>query len=507
MRTIAESLTRAVVPGILFTLLTGGVVLDLVIGERLDRDFDALLMARAEALMALTEEELTEGEGRTIEVEDFHIAMPGYVRADDPDYFALLAADGTPIERSPSMGEAIALRGPNIEQEHRFGDVTLPDGRAGRRVRIEFLPALDMGDDDMKGAVLLPDAPAETSPAAYYLDGTPRSPVTLEVAVGSGPHDSLVRSIRLGLLGIGLAVTLGIVLLARSGIRRTLAPLEDVSRQLAEVDEDQLDSRIEVVAPSAEIGALVTRFNALLVRLHEAFERERRFSGDVAHELRTPIAEMRTLLEVSRAFPHDAALRDTLVPDLEASTARMQRTVEQLLALARSEAGAAMDAAPVELAALVDAEVREHAEEGRARGLDVCVSLPTEPVIVTGGSLWTTVVANLVGNAFAHADADSTVEVRLGLDAAGAPTLRVSNVASALEPADTASMFERLWRKDKSRTAADHSGLGLALARACAAQLGHVVRAELDASSHRLAMCVEPAPNRSERTRCPHPRT
>ena len=488
MRTIAQSLFRAVVPGILFTLVTGGVVLDLLIVERLEDGFDTLLMSRAEALMALTEEE-----DGLIEMEDFHVAMPGYSREGDPDYFVLLDGAGAPLARSPSAAAFAGWPRPTIEHDRRFSDVTLPDGRPGRMVRVGFLPALDLGDDDLAGAALLSGADASDAPAAFDLDGEPRAPVTLEVAVGSGAHDALVRGIRLGLLAVGLATMLAIALLARSGIRRTLAPLEDVSRQVAELDGARLDSRIDVVAPSVEIHALVTRFNALLGRLHDAFERERRFSGDVAHELRTPIAEMRTLLEVSRAFPDDPTLREGFAADLESSAGRMQRTVEQLLALARSEAGAAVDASPVELAALVEAEVRERDGEGRERDLAVRLSLPTEPVVVAGGALWATLVGNLVGNAFAHADAGSTVDVRLETTAAGVPSLSVSNAASALEPADTAAMFERLWRKDGSRTATDHSGLGLALARACAAQLGHVVRAELD-GSHRLTMRVAPAP-------------
>ena len=493
MRTISQNLLRAVVPGILLTLLASGVVLDLVIGERLEEDFDSLLIARAEALMALTEEE-----DGFIEVEDFDVALPGYSREEDPDYFVLLDADGAPIVASPSVGDAADWSEvPAPGYGYRFADVTLPDGRPGRMARIGFLPALDLGDDEMTGAVLLSAGSVGLYPAAFAPDGRPRRPLTLDVAVGSGAHEALVRGIRLGLLGTGLATTLAIVLLARSGIRRTLTPLEDASRQVAALDEARLDSRIDVDAPSAEIHALVTRFNALLARLHDAFERERRFSGDVAHELRTPIAEMRTLLEVSRAFPDDAALRESFVADLESSTARMQRTVEQLLALVRSEAGTVVDAEPVELAALVHAEVRERGVAGRERGLETNLSLPTDPVVAPNGELWATVVGNLVGNAFAHADEGSTIDVRLELDGADRPTLTVSNAAASLEPEDTATMFERLWRKDKSRTAADHSGLGLALARACAAQLGYDVRAELD-GAHRLSVSVVPAPDDSD---------
>lgn len=493
MQSIARRLFRSVVPGILFTLLTAGVALDVMVDERLAEEFDATLLTRARALAALVEQE--DGE---VEIESVGFGMPGLSSDGGAGWFVLGELDGPTIARSASLDgprdegplpadPAGAARGE--EDEHGFADVRLPDGSRGRRVRVAFLPLIEgeNAERPVDAVMLPPDVLTGDASSLPLASAAGRIPVVLAVAVSIEAHRALLEALHWGLLGTGIAVMLVIVALALVGIRRAVAPLEQVSARVAALDERRLEQRLEVDEPTTEIATLVERFNALLARLHGAFERERRFSGDVAHELRTPLAEMRTLLEVSGRFPDDAALRDGFLADMQSSTLRMQRLVEQLLALSRTEGGLQSPGEPIELVGLVRARVDERAGLARSRGLELRTHLPVGRSVVAGGDLWSIVVANLIGNAAHHADPGSGIDVRLDTVGAGV-RLSVSNEARGFDPDDLERMFERLWRRDPARASGEHSGLGLALVRSCAARLGYRARASLDGGRLRVTI-------------------
>ena len=132
--------------------------------------------------------------------------------------------------------------------------------------------------------------------------------------------DNLMWAIDLILVLTGVVIAAAIVLIASFGIRRAIAPLNRLGEDIASVDERSLDSHITLSKPVVELNVLVDQFNHLLERLRTAFNRERRFSADVAHELRTPIAEMKTLIEVQARFPDNQQLSVNYSEDLLAST-------------------------------------------------------------------------------------------------------------------------------------------------------------------------------------------
>jgi len=491
MPTIARQLFHSVVPGILFTLLTGGVLLDLMIAERLEEEFDQQLITRTQALMALTEEE----EG-VVEVESHDEAMPGYSRKEAPDYFTLHDAEGQLLLSSPSVIGDSALPHPGDASDARpdstFLDLTLPDGRPGRLLRRTFIPTLDVDDDEDEDEIHdgggNDEVPIDASPASE------RTPVTLQVAISRDRLDGLLSSVHLVLVVTGLALMGVIVLLTRSGIRRTVAPLERISEQVAGLDERRLDERLVLDASVHELDVLTSRFNALLTRLDRAFERERCFSGDVAHELRTPLAELRSMIEVTERFPDDPTLRGGFFTDLKASTQRMQRTVENLLALSRSETGQACAGVRLDLRLALERAVGERREAAAQRDCTFALTLPPEPLSVPGDAFWTPIISNLLDNATAHGDAGTEITVSLTHDGRnGQLRFAVSNSARELVPEDTCLMFDRLWRKDRSRASSLHSGLGLALVKVCATQLGLSAGAALE-SGQRLTVYVEGVP-------------
>ncbi|MGE5089829.1 MAG: sensor histidine kinase, partial [Candidatus Levyibacteriota bacterium] len=197
--------------------------------------------------------------------------------------------------------------------------------------------------------------------------------------------------------------------------------------------------------------------------------RERRFARDVAHELRTPLAELRTRAELALSGGDPASMRTALESALEAG-GRLQQSVDGLLALARYESGQERpQEEPVDLLALLAQPRARLDEEARARGVRVAPMPPGECWVQSDPVLLARILDNLLGNAVAHASPAGEIAVDLERNDAGV-TLIVRNAARDLAADDLAHFGERFWRRHPAPGSA-HAGLGLALARSIASVL------------------------------------
>ncbi|AXE88689.1 MULTISPECIES: HAMP domain-containing sensor histidine kinase [unclassified Streptomyces] len=262
---------------------------------------------------------------------------------------------------------------------------------------------------------------------------------------------------------IGFPLLLGVV----AGVtwlvtRRALRPVEGIRREMAAITQSEdLARRVPEPDTHDEIARLASTTNETLAALEKSVERQRRFVADASHELRSPIASLRTQLEVAAAHPElldlDGAVEDTV---------RLQRLAADLLLLARLDAGERLGDAKVDLAGLA----REEAE-GRTG-----VTVDAEPVEVAGsrGQLGR-VLANLLDNAQRHAREAVTVSVRREGDRA---VVGVADDGDGVPEADRERIFERFVRLDAARSRDDGgAGLGLAIARDVAVRHGGTLTA------------------------------
>jgi two-component system OmpR family sensor kinase len=290
--------------------------------------------------------------------------------------------------------------------------------------------------------------------------------------------DLLLWEILLSLVGVGLAFGGGQLL-----VRRTLAPLRQVADAAQEVTRLQLDTgsvgqtvrvpdnltdqRTEVGRVGASLNSLLGHVEGALDARHRSEQQVRQFVGDASHELRTPLATIHGYAELSRRTPDDPVALSGALAKVETEADRMSGLVEDLLLLARLDAGRPLERAEVDvtrllLESVVDARVLSPAHRWR-------LDLPEEPVTVTGDEQRLhQVVTNLLSNARQHTPPGTLVTVS-ARESDDEVRIVVHDNGPGLPEGLASNAFERFSRGDSSRTRASGGvGLGLSLVAAIA---------------------------------------
>jgi len=299
-------------------------------------------------------------------------------------------------------------------------------------------------------------------------------PVLVAVARDLSDLETQSRKLLLLLVVVGLVAAAGSILLIGLTLRHGLRPLHTLGESVAAVDASSLDARFSGEQVPRELQPIVERLDALMDRLEAGFQRERRFGADLAHELRTPIAEIQIMADLSIKWPAERTEQQML--DIRKITERMHSVVDTLLQLARLEGeGENPDREPVALDPVLADTWRSHAKPADERGLRVEFNCPETAAMPGRPELWKLLLGNLLANAAEYTTAGGRLIVKQEDN-----SLRVANSVEDLQPEQVQRMFERFWRADASRTGALHSGLGLSLAKACAVAMGLQLTASLE---------------------------
>ena len=235
------------------------------------------------------------------------------------------------------------------------------------------------------------------------------------------------------------------------------------------------------IPPARELADVANSLNTVIDNLRDAFERERRFIANVAHELRTPISELRTLAEVSLKWPEDMdeqSLKN--YQDILAVVRHMQNTVNNLLVLSRLDSGSLQSQKEMfELRPLAESACKHYQDMAGAKEIILNNSIPAHCPLFTDKHMFILIMDNLLSNAVEYSRSSSTVDLSARKDH-DFFLFSVSNPTDDLSPNDLPLIFERFWRKDTARTRErSHSGLGLSLVKSLADFLGFSVEAKL----------------------------
>jgi two-component system, OmpR family, sensor histidine kinase QseC len=282
-------------------------------------------------------------------------------------------------------------------------------------------------------------------------------------SVDLAQRDRLLREIDFILLG-GVVTVLGVcALITVLSVRRGLKPLERVASAAQEISVDRPAQAVPLSGVPAEIQPLCDRFNGLIERLTEALEHERRFSADLAHELRTPLAEIRTLGEAGCVRQDVASLQEFL-RQTAAAAIGMQSVIESLLAVARADRSGVQQALePMSVHAAVRARLERlyvTAPEDCSR---IVARVPQGLWIQSEPRLFDAMLLNLLTNAIQHGDPGAPIEIDWLPEGSGpGGALQVRNAAPELSREDLPHLTDRFWRGIPGR-GAEIPGLGLGL--------------------------------------------
>ena len=420
-------------------LLLGGLflVLDVLVDRAMFRQLDQFLEARASAL------------AQQLQVDDdprAHI-LPAWDIAGHTDFFAIYDAGGRLRAASMNSGEG-ALRLPASVR----GDTLLPDGHAGR---YRVLPLA----------------------AGRFAGGR------LVMATERESWDRTEQRMHGVLLAGTLAAIAAAVLLCLLLVRQAFVHMAREARRLP---HDGPPEPGLLASSPRELQPFVEAAHEALRQSWEMAGRERSFSRSVAHELRTPVAEIAAVTELAQRHDDPATLRQALA-SVRDTNARMQRGIEALLALARFESGQeAPQADPLDLAALLRQLAGNGWPADRLR-----LQLPVEAWVVCDAGMLERVASNLLQNALEYGDPDVPVQLALTRTPQGW-WLQLRNRASRLAEGDLVRFGERHWRGGRD-TDPRHAGLGLALARAMATALGLQLRFTLEGGELQAALGPIPA--------------
>ena len=251
------------------------------------------------------------------------------------------------------------------------------------------------------------------------------------------------------------ALLLLVGLLTWLAVGRALKPVSAIRGKLADITAHDLHERVPEPSSRDEIAALARTVNATLDRLQTAVEQHKRFVADAAHELRSPLAVLRTRLELTGPDVAAPLLAGRALTDVQ----RLQTLTADLLLLARLDAGEPLRDQEVDLGQVV----AEEAAKPRPRPIPVDLDVAADVLVRGSADQLARLVANLVDNAVRHAS--SAVRVRLTTDGALA-VLEVSDDGPGIPPEHRETVFDRFTRLDQARTRDQGgSGLGLAIAR------------------------------------------
>ena len=296
---------------------------------------------------------------------------------------------------------------------------------------------------------------------------TPTGLVTVYTASTLESADETRRAIATALAAGYPILLLIVALAARAAIGRALTPVEAIRAEVAELGERDLHRRVPESGAGDEIDRLAGTMNTMLGRLERSAERQRRFVGDASHELRSPVASLRAVLEVAAAHPDTASLQGT-VTDALVDTLRLERLVADLLTLARLDNPTAPSRRTI--LDLVSVCVDELGRRDDAR---IELDLPVAAAVVGDEAHVRRVITNLVDNALRH----SCSVVRISIDQLDSrQALHVDDDGEGVPVTDRGRIFERFTRLDDARASDDGgSGLGLAIVAELARVLGGAV--------------------------------
>jgi two-component system, OmpR family, heavy metal sensor histidine kinase CusS len=444
-------------------LLIAGVAIYRTIRTYLENEFDTALAER----VSFYADTVYIGENQTAYFSWWNVELRRVAQRTNRDMVQIwYAATGKAIPmRSPSLRKTPGLPRMNLGDAvtERFDTYTIPWTQAPARLCTRIITARVRPEDEKKGV-------------------TPE-PIQIIVGRDLAPLHALLRKTRLWFSLAGIALTTGMLLAARTLIRRGVRPVKVLAEKIEALPIAGTGERIALSHAPSELNPVVSRFNALMDRVDLAIEHERQFASNAAHELRNPLAAIRATVESTLSRSRQPSEYEDALDIVLQNQRGMQRVVDHLLLLARLESGhheSEFILEPMSITKVLKKGWRDCfdvVEERRLRATWL-VEDPG-PDITLCASLFEIVVRNLLDNAAQYTPVGGAITIRAKVDPE-ACRVTVENDNPGLTAEMQAQSFTPFWRAAPNASGhRGNAGIGLALCRRIATTLGGTLEGNL----------------------------
>ncbi len=473
-----SSITRNLVNSILLVfalfLFVIFLAVDLLLDNWIDEQFDGDLLNKASYLQSLIQAEKQTGTLRSN-----HLLVDELTDKAHPDdsYFQLWDQELKTIQRSPSLRAFPDFELVRLEQplnSINLVNVTLPNGQTGRAVMSYFLVSDTQNEIDS-------------------------IPVYFTLYQSDSRLESVAWIVDILLLLSFLAAIFILRTLARRIVVKGLLPLDEMNQQIKSLDlarQNQTNEMMRIEPFSQEIIEIEPIRNELNNFIQDnqlLIEKEQRLTGDIAHELKTPIAEIISLSEVSMSFPDDERLSASYKQDMLNIALRMKKIVDNLLLLQRaSSSQLSLQWEDIELQDIL-LETQNSlafkypnlAQRLIVQGNGLNVSIICDHFCLH------TILTNILDNAFYYGD-QSPIIIEANKHKEEGLTLTISNgVSQVIEPQQLQQMLEPLFQADSARTDQQRHGLGLSIVHKLCRQTNIQLSLECNQSANRLEVHLD----------------
>lgn len=446
MKSIRHHLLERLLPGYLLLWAAGGSVIYFAVKQQLDAELNSEVRELLGVMPYLPSSE-----------DDYLVDLEDFDSSDHGLYFQIWTRDGEELTKSKNLGEK-DLAQPEI----RF-----PDARgeySDLRLGALELRALTIGVESASGG-----------------------PIKVTVAKSKEDVAASMFRLAISIVGVGLLAGAGFVALVVVSLRSGLEPLTLVGDKASKIDSDSLEARFAEEGMPLELRPIVTRLNSLIERLEAGFARERRFSSDLAHELRSPVAALRSNCEYALKWPEKVSKED--LAEMLTISKELEVMIGHMLMLARLEnKGEQLQWQNLDLQACTRECWEDVAELAKTRGITPQFQLAGKQSMKADPTLLRIILTNLFSNAVEYAPEGSVITIGSGNQVEG-EFLVVSNPAPQMAERDIEHLFDRFWRGDKARGHAGHCGLGLSLVKTCAELMDWRIRAQLVGKDISFTLC------------------
>jgi two-component system heavy metal sensor histidine kinase CusS len=433
-RTLAFRLTAAYASAGLVLVLLATFSLYVLLVSELNKSTELFLKDKVNVLRTMLRERPEDSDGLREEVE-----LESAARRYEQFYICLMNQQGKPLLMTPGMASQLDLSKLASLLTGQGGSAIPMTGKDGKSFRVIAATA-DFGD-------------------------RPDHIIRIQVAVDVSQKDELLKRFRLWFWVTSSGMLVLFPVIGYQIARQAIRPVEEIAATARRITSSHLGERIVAEGYPYELASLALTFNNMLEGLEDSFGRISRFSADIAHDLRTPVNNIRGEAEVALARARTIdEYRDALESSLEEAV-RLSDLISNLLFLARTESPLThLRLESVDVAELLEG-VREYYDASAAEtGVTLTSAGGNEPVIAElDRTLIQRAVGNLVSNAVAHTPEGGTVAMTTHSEAANV-LIEVSDTGAGIPPDALPRVFDRFFRVDPSRSkASGGTGLGLSI--------------------------------------------